>query len=167
MPSAAAFLARNLCGVRSQIPAPSPAPGTAPTAPRCSRLSRIVSASSMILCDLRPLISAINPTPQESFSSVGSNKPKPDAVIVFHALLAGPRNVQYRGVRRTTAPAGWPHPAPGRLTLQEATLDPLNGRWLLVLAAGRRALAIRQPIRASRRIVATTAALGVLIWDEN
>jgi len=38
----------------------------------------------------------------------------------------------------------------GQLIL-EATFDPLNGRWLLVLAAVRRALAIRQPIRASRR----------------
>jgi hypothetical protein len=38
----------------------------------------------------------MNPTPQESFSSAGSNKPKADAVIV-HALLAGPRNARYRG----------------------------------------------------------------------
>src|SRR5215471_6076852 len=96
MPSPAAFLARNLCGVCTKIPAPSPARGSAPTAPRCSRLSRIVSASSTILWDLCPLMSAINPTPQESFSSAGSNKPKPDAVIV-HALLAGPRNARYRG----------------------------------------------------------------------
>ena len=49
------------------MPAPSPARGSAPTAPRCSRLSRIVSASLTILCDLRPLMSAMNPTPQEFF----------------------------------------------------------------------------------------------------
>jgi hypothetical protein len=44
----------------------------------------------------------------------------------------------------------------------EATFDPLNGRWLLVLAAVRRALATRQLIRASRRI-ATDRALWTLI----
>src|SRR5580704_3156822 len=70
------------------MPAPSPARGSAPTAPRCSRLSRMVSASSTIWCDLRPLISAMNPTPQESFSSAGSNRPKPDALIVVLALPA-------------------------------------------------------------------------------
>ena len=43
-PSSAAFLAKNLCGVCTRMPAPSPARGSAPTAPRCSRLSRIVSA---------------------------------------------------------------------------------------------------------------------------
>src|SRR3974390_2382196 len=118
MPSTWAFLARNLCGICTRIPAPSPARGSAPTAPRCSRLSRIVSASSMILCDLRPLISAINPTPQESFSSVGSNKPKPDAVIV-HALLAGPRNVQYRGSGAPRPPQDGLILRQGDLTLQE------------------------------------------------
>ncbi len=87
MPSPAAFLAMNLWGICTRMPAPSPARGSAPTAPRCSRLTRIVSASSTILCDLRPLMSAINPTPQESFSSAGSNRPKPDASIA-HALLA-------------------------------------------------------------------------------
>src|SRR5580704_3177129 len=70
------------------MPAPSPARGSAPTAPRCSRLTRIVSASSTILCDLRPLISAMNPTPQEAFSSAGSNRPKPDPLIVVLALRA-------------------------------------------------------------------------------
>src|SRR5262249_42613830 len=77
-------------------------------------------------------MSAINPTPQESFSRVGSNKPKPDAVIV-PALLAGPRNARYRG-------SGARQPAQDGLILRqggylilEATFDPLSGRWLLVL----------------------------------
>jgi hypothetical protein len=48
----------------------------------------------------------------------------------------------------------------------EATFDPLNGRWLLVLAAVRRALATRQPIRASRRI-STDRALSDHNWDSN
>jgi len=48
----------------------------------------------------------------------------------------------------------------------EATCDPLNGRWLLVLAAVRRALAIRQPIRASRR-TSTDRALWDHNWDSN
>src|SRR5581483_2960769 len=44
----------------------------------------------------RPLMSAMNPTPQESFSSAGSNKPKPDAFI---ALTRAPRrNSNARGV---------------------------------------------------------------------
>src|SRR5437588_10626345 len=166
MLSAAAFLARNLCGVCTRMPAPSPARGSAPTAPRCSRLTRIVSASSTILCDLRPLMSAINPTPQESFSSVGSNKPKPATVIV-HALLARPRDTRSSKVRRSRARTGSRHPAPGRVThILEATCDPLNGRWLLVLAAVRRALATRQPIRASRR-TSTDRALWDHNWDSN
>ena len=61
--------AKNLCGICTRMPAPSPARGSAPTAPRCSRLQRIASASSTILCDLRPLMSAMKPTPQESLSS--------------------------------------------------------------------------------------------------
>ena len=77
------------------MPAPSPARGSAPTAPRCSRLSRIVSASLTILCDLRPLMSAINPTPQESFSSAGSKRPNCCALIVILAL---------------PGPAAWPAP---------------------------------------------------------
>jgi hypothetical protein len=48
----------------------------------------------------------------------------------------------------------------------EATFDPLNGRWLLVLAAVRRALATRQPIRASRRN-STDRALWDHNWDSN
>jgi hypothetical protein len=44
----------------------------------------------------------------------------------------------------------------------EATFDPLNGRWLLVLAAVQRALATRQPIRAYRRI-GPTAHFGIII----
>jgi hypothetical protein len=48
----------------------------------------------------------------------------------------------------------------------EATFDPLNGRWLLVLAAVRRALATRQPIRASRR-TSTDRALWDHNWDSN
>ena len=51
----------------------------------------MVSASWTSLCDWRPLMSAMNPTPQESFSCAGSNKPKPCAPIVVLALLAHPR----------------------------------------------------------------------------
>ena len=54
-PSMSAFLAKNLCGICTRMPAPSPARGSAPTAPRCSRLQRIASASSTSLCDLRAL----------------------------------------------------------------------------------------------------------------
>ena len=68
-PSSLASLTKNLCGICTRMPAPSPARGSAPTAPRCSRLQRIASASSTIWCDLRPLMSAMKPTPQESLSS--------------------------------------------------------------------------------------------------
>ena len=54
----------------------------------------------------------------------------------------------------------------GELLILEATCDPLNGRWLLVLAAVRRALATRQPIRASRR-TSTDRALWDHNWDSN
>ena len=37
------------------MPAPSPARGSAPTAPRCSRLQRMASASCTILCDFAAL----------------------------------------------------------------------------------------------------------------
>ncbi len=50
------------------MPAPSPARGSAPTAPRCSRLQRMLSASETIWCDFWPLMLAMKPTPQESFS---------------------------------------------------------------------------------------------------
>ena len=83
------------------MPAPSPARGSAPTAPRCSRLTRIVSASWTILCDLRPLISAINPTPQESFSSAGSNRA--ETRRIHHRTRTPRRNPGTRrvGIRRT------------------------------------------------------------------
>src|SRR6202795_1512338 len=97
------------------MPAPSPARGSAPTAPRCSRLTRMVSASSTILCDLWPLISAINPTPQEAFSSAGSNRPKPDALIVVLALPAGPP--------RVCSGAGAIHPAQVRVPLRARAIN--------------------------------------------
>src|SRR6516225_1846679 len=160
MPNAAAFLARNLCGVCTRMPAPSPARGSAPTAPRCSRLRRIVSASSTILCDLRPLISAIKPTPQESFSSAGSNKPKPDASIV-HALLAGPLERAASRVPRNSPCSGPCRPAPGRATHLGGNLRTAQlAARLLVLATVGRALATRQLIRASRRDPVRPRTLG-------
>src|SRR5258707_672861 len=57
------------------MPAPSPARGSAPTAPRCSRLQRMLIASETIWCDFRPLMLAMKPTPQESFSRLRSYRP--------------------------------------------------------------------------------------------
>ena len=57
----------------------------------------MVSASSTILCDLRPLMSAMKPTPQESFSCAGSKSPKPCAPIVIFALPSS-RPLPRRGV---------------------------------------------------------------------
>ena len=152
-------MARNLCGVCTRMPAPSPARGSAPTAPRCSRLTRIVSASSTILCDLRPLMSAINPTPQESFSSAGSNKPKPDASIVALTLpRRHPRTSRHRGSDAISRAQDFPVPQ-GEPFILEATFMPLTGRWLLVLAAVRRALAHRRPTRLIARLITN--------WDSN
>ena len=58
-----------------RMPAPSPDVGSAPTAPRCSRFSRMASASATSLCVPRALRSAMKPTPQASNSRLGSNKP--------------------------------------------------------------------------------------------
>jgi hypothetical protein len=52
---------------------------------------------------LRPLMSAINPTPQESFSSAGSKRPKPDASIVVLAILPEPRPTRHQGSDAITA----------------------------------------------------------------
>ena len=49
--------------------------GSAPTAPRCSKFSRMASASATSLCVPRALRSAMKPTPQASNSRLGSNKP--------------------------------------------------------------------------------------------
>src|SRR6202022_1116509 len=57
------------------MPAPSPARGSAPTAPRCSRLQRMLSASETIWRDFLPLMLAMKPTPQESFSRLRSYRP--------------------------------------------------------------------------------------------
>ncbi len=158
------------------MPAPSPARGSAPTAPRCSRLTRMVSASSTILCDLRPLISAINPTPQESFSSAGSNRPKPDALIVVLALPAG--------TPRACSGAGAIHPAQVRVPLRARAI---NSFWRqpscrskacgCFFAAVRRALALPAadprapppdlpPLKGARR-EEWPRAMRVTNWDSN
>src|ERR1700728_2594690 len=152
MPSAAAFLARNLCGICTRMPAPSPARGSAPTAPRCSKLTRMVKASATILCDLRPLMSAINPTPQESFSSAGSNRPKPDASIVVLAILPEPRPTRPQGPDAATVKLlsrHRPHAedgtkracAQGRATLSGGNLCAAGAAALVACFAARRALA--------------------------
>src|SRR5271163_839506 len=142
------------------MPAPSPERGSAPTAPRCSRLTRMVSASTTILCDLRPLMSAMKPTPQESFSCAGSKSPKPCAPIVIFALppprLLDPR----RGVFDTSLSRAVPalpqplavreevgHAPEGEPLFLKATFVPLGGRLPLSdpgcsSAALRRALAL-------------------------
>src|SRR5476649_2469185 len=78
-PNSFAQRTKNLCGFCTRMPAPSPARGSAPTAPRCSRLRRIVRPSLTIWCDDRPLMSAMKPTPQESFSKPGSKRPEATA----------------------------------------------------------------------------------------
>ncbi len=149
------------------MPAPSPARGSAPTAPRCSRLSRMVSASSTILCDLRPLMSAMKPTPQESFSSAGSNRPKASTRPPFYPRPSSsysrssppPGRHRSSGCDAIRPSAGLRCPAPRLLrtgepfnlggNLRAACLPPHAGHWLLVLAAVRRALVLAADLRAA------------------
>src|SRR5690606_3055589 len=62
-------------GIWIRMPAPSPASGSAPTAPRWVRLARIFSPSRTVWWLLRFLMSATKPTPQESCSLRGSYRP--------------------------------------------------------------------------------------------
>src|SRR5580692_243992 len=140
------------------MPAPSPA--------RCSRLTRMVSASSTILCDLRPLISAINPTPQESFSSAGSNKPKPDASIISLAFRGEPPKHAVTGfdAHRPAPPSlPFPHRGKGRQDRARGRATHLGGnlraawadRQLLVNVAS-----FRNPARPRRGSQNGTAMLS-------
>ena len=58
------------------MPAPSPISGSAPTAPRCSRFSRMARPFLTILWLARFLRSTMKPTPHASCSRTGSNRPK-------------------------------------------------------------------------------------------
>src|SRR3712207_6641938 len=57
------------------MPQPSPILGSAPTAPRWSRLCRMDRPCSTMSWDLRFFMSAMKPTPQESCSLDGSYSP--------------------------------------------------------------------------------------------
>ncbi len=71
-PSCSASARRNACGIWSRMPAPSPVFFSAPTAPRCSRLTSTVSAFATMSCEARPFTSTTNPKPQASCSCWGS-----------------------------------------------------------------------------------------------
>ena len=57
------------------IPAPSPVPASEPTAPRCSRLRRALSAVSIMSCPAVPRKVATMASPQASLSRAGSYRP--------------------------------------------------------------------------------------------
>ncbi len=63
---------RKWSGIWVRMPAPSPISGSAPTAPRWSRLSRICRPCSMMRWLFLPLMWATKPTPQASCSLAGS-----------------------------------------------------------------------------------------------
>jgi hypothetical protein len=99
------------------------------------------------------LMSAINPTPQESFSSAGSNKPKADAFIVVLMLPAGASKRSYRGPDAIYSAPPFPISrrrkreercrAQGRATLLGGNLCAVERPLVaFVRAAVRRALAI-------------------------
>ena len=62
---------KKSCGRESIIPPPSPVSGSAPHAPLCAKLVRIVNPCSIILFDASPCMSATIPTPQASCSNDG------------------------------------------------------------------------------------------------
>ena len=66
---------KNSSGICIRIPEPSPAFGSAPTAPLCSKLHNMDKAFSIILCERLFFISTMNPTPQESCSFIESYRP--------------------------------------------------------------------------------------------
>ena len=66
---------KRASGICSNIPAPSPASGSAPTAPRWVRFLRICKPCSTMACDFAPLMCATKPTPQASCSLAGSYNP--------------------------------------------------------------------------------------------
>ena len=88
---------RNLRGNCSKMPAPSPAAGSAPTAPRWRMLFRISRPSETMPRLLRPVMSATKPTPHASCSRAGSYKPHfaggPPAFIPGFIMVRCWRNV--------------------------------------------------------------------------
>ena len=67
-PSRSASAEKNLCGICTSMPAPSPILGSAPTAPRWVRFSTIFRPSSMMRCDFLLCRLTMKPTPQASRS---------------------------------------------------------------------------------------------------
>ena len=67
-----ATLRRNVSGIWTRMPAPSPVLTSQPHAPRCCRFISTWSACATIACDFRPLMSTTKPTPQASCSCCGS-----------------------------------------------------------------------------------------------
>ena len=72
---AGATLRRNVSGIWTRMPAPSPVLTSQPHAPRCARFISTCSAWLTMACDLRPFMSTTKPTPQASCSCCGSYKP--------------------------------------------------------------------------------------------
>src|SRR5262249_23409152 len=66
---------KNASGTWTSRPAPSPELGSAPAAPRWSRVARAVRPWDTMRWDRRPRTSTTNATPQESCSNVGSYRP--------------------------------------------------------------------------------------------
>ena len=66
---------RNSSGIWVSRPAPSPVPSSPPTAPRCSRLRRAVSAASTMSWEATPSRVATTARPHASFSSSERYRP--------------------------------------------------------------------------------------------
>ena len=104
-------------GIWVRMPAPSPVSGSAPLAPRWSRLRSTVSAWATVLCTRRPDRSATMPTPQASCSLAGSYNPaaacgaagrerggREESSAMAAAEAAGAGTVDVSGVRAIHAP---------------------------------------------------------------
>ena len=78
-------VAKNLCGICTRMPAPSPARGSAPTAPRCSRLHRIVQR---VLDDLVRL-AALDVGDEADAAGILVERRIVEAVRLRHAGIGG------------------------------------------------------------------------------
>ena len=129
MPSSAHLRAKNLCGICIRMPAPSPARGSAPTAPRCSRLSRMVKR---VFDDLVRL-AALDVGDESDAAGILVERRIVEAARRGHAGIGGIGKAQARvdeRCRRKRCVRAYPMPVPLFLILQSLSRprSPPRGR---------------------------------------
>ena len=119
-PASATISLKRAWGTCVRTPAPSPVRESAPTPPRCVRLTRPARARSTIWREGRPAMSTTRPTPHESCSNAGSQSGAPgSAKRGFSCMMLSLRQVSTLSTRRSLQLAGpatgadtAPHPEP-------------------------------------------------------